>query len=325
VSARSRLGVRSASGARRALRIRGWALLGAACLLACAAAGAQEALSPVGAGYMVEEMLLLPPRFYVGDRVELRLRLRVDRALRLAEPVLLPEDPWIDLHGVQIDERRPAGASGEVRVRIFFSAFRPGATVLPTLTIGDLELAGIEVNTQSVLEAQEKPTLRGLRAPLRIPFTVMRILGVVAAVLAAPAAAVFAVLNGARGLRRLANLRRRRRPYASLQRSLQRLRGEADSGEGRDFFIVLSLSLKRYLSERLRRSVMSATTAEIQPQLAEAGVDLPLAREVHELLTRADLVKFSGRGGGRRGMQANLTRLERIAAKIEERYADVEL
>jgi hypothetical protein len=300
-------------------------LLCAACLLVCAAAGAQEVRSPAGAGYVVEEMLLLPPRFYVGDPVELRLRLKVDGAFRLVAADSLPEDPWVDLHGVQIDDRRPPDGSGEVRVRVFFTPFRPGAIVFPTLMLGDVELAGIEVNTQSVLETQESPTLSGLRAPLRIPLTAVRILGVLAAVLAVPAAAVFAVLNGARGLRRLAELRRRRRPYARLRRSLQRLRGEVGSGAGREFFILFSLSLKRYLSERLRRSVMSATTAEIEPRLARAGVEPRLAREVQELLGKADLVKFSGRGGGRREMLASLTRLERIASRIEERYADVEL
>jgi len=309
----------SASGTLPALR----AL--AVCLLLGAAAaytGAQ------GAGYAVEEMLLLPPRFYVGDPVELRLRLRLQEAPAAAftAPDSLPEDPWFDLHRVQIDQR-----GAELRVRVFFTPFRPGASVLPALRLGELELAGVEVSTASVLEGQEKPALRGLRGPLRIPFTGLRLLAVVLAVTALPAAVGFAARGGLRGLRRLAQRRRRRRPYLRLQRAVARLRAlralsdpRAGGGEQRDFFILLSQCLKRYLSERLGRSLMSATTAEVGPQLAAAGVQEPLAGAVLELLARADRIKFSGRGGGRREMHTELCRLERIAGQIEESCCDVE-
>lgn len=291
-------------------------------LLACAACGAQTA----AAGYVVEEMVLLPPRFYVGDSVECRLLLRVQEGLAASEPAALPEDPWFDIRRVRVEERR-GPVAGLLRVRIFFTPFRPGSSVLPSLQLGALSLSGVEVNTASVLEGQEKPTVRGLRAPLRVPRTALRLLGAGLAVAALPAVAGFAALAGARGLKRLGQLRRRRRPYARLQRSLERLRALCGHGEGeerRDFFILLSLTLKRYLSERLHRSVMSATTAEIQPQLEAAGLESRLAAEVHELLARADLVKFSGRGGSRREMQADLTRLEGIAGQVEESHADVE-
>ncbi len=302
--------------------LRGVLLRLSAFLLACAASGAQGAT----AGYVVEELVLLPPRFYVGDSVECRLLLRVEEGLSASEPAALPEDPWFDIHRVRVEDRR-ASASGLLRVRIFFTPFRPGASVLPSLQLGDLRLSGVEVNTASVLEGQEKPTLRGLRAPLRVPRTALRLLGAGLAVAALPAAAGFGALAVARGLKRLGRLRRRRRPYARLQRSLERLRALRAHGEGeerRDFFILLSVALKRYLSERLHRSVMGATTAEIQPQLEAAGLDPRLAAEVHELLARADLVKFSGRGGSRREMQGDLARLEGIAGQVEESHADVE-
>ena len=288
-------------------------------LLACAASGAQGA----AAGYVVEELVLLPPRFYVGDSVECRLLLRVEEGLSASEPSALPEDPWFDIHRVRVEDRR-ASASGLLRVRIFFTPFRPGASVLPSLRLGDLPLSGVEVNTASVMEGQAKPTLRGLRAPLRVPRTALRLLGAGLAVAALPAVAGFGALAGARGLKRLGRLRRRRRPYARLQRSLERLRAHGEGEERRDFFILLSVALKRYLSERLHRSVMSATTAEIQPQLEAAGLDPRLAAEVHELLARADLVKFSGRGGSRREMQGDLARLEAFAGQVEESHADVE-
>lgn len=288
-------------------------------LLACltVAAGAQQA---GGAGQPV----FLPPRFYVGDRAELRLRLELEAGLQVSEPQLLPEDPWFDLHGVQIDDRRPPGGGGEVRVRVFFTPFRPGRAVFPQLSLGDLSLEGIEVHTQPVIQAQEQPALRGVRAPLRLPFTALRTLGLLLAALAVPTATAAALRYALRWLRRLRELQRRRRPYARLQRTLQQLRAQAEAGEGRDFFILLASSLKRYLAERLGRPLMSATTAEIRPQLLAAGLEPSVAEQVHALLGRADLAKFSGRGGPRRDMRANLGRLERIAAKVEERYADVE-
>ena len=48
----------------------------------------------------IEEMNLLPVRYYVGDNVELRLLVSVPPGRKLEQPVKLPDLKWIEINGL---------------------------------------------------------------------------------------------------------------------------------------------------------------------------------------------------------------------------------
>ena len=68
--------------------------------LICLAALSTVALAD--GSYTVEHVLFLPPTFYVGDLVELRIRIDVDPGTMPAEPSELPQPSWIHIRDVRV-------------------------------------------------------------------------------------------------------------------------------------------------------------------------------------------------------------------------------
>jgi hypothetical protein len=149
------------------------------------AAGLQAQSMPA-----VLEAVLLPPRFFVGDRVELRMRLEVPAGVRVAEPSLAglqspglqsPSPPeqngrsWLEVSEVQVLDKRADGRAGEVQVRVFFTSFTPGEGRLPAFDCGDLRVPGQEFTTASVKEREPEPGFRPLRTQLLLPYTRLRL------------------------------------------------------------------------------------------------------------------------------------------------------
>ncbi|UCF96647.1 MAG: hypothetical protein JSV89_15920 [Spirochaetaceae bacterium] len=269
------------------------------------------------------ESIFLPPRFFVGDSVELRLTYEIAADVEVEVPARLPVHPWIEFQNIEVQDRREAGRSGEVLVRMFFIPFYSGQTVLPSLRLGELDTGELQVGTQSVLDLEANHSLRGLRRQLNLPLTWLRLLMLVVIVVGAPLGLYFLIRYGIRGVERIRQARWRRMPYQHVRKSLNQLaRGQA-SMEGKSFFILLSLTVRRYLTERLTMPLMSVTTGEILKELNSAGLDEAISRRIHEVLQAADLIKFSGKRANRREMEKSLKDVDRIVRQVEERTTDV--
>jgi hypothetical protein len=270
------------------------------------------------------ESIFLPPRFFVGDRVELRLTYDVPAGVAVEPPAQLPAHAWIEFHNIEVQDRRSADGSGEVRVRIFFTPFSSGETVLPPLPLGDLDTGELLVTTQSVLQLEHDQTLRGPRRQLNLPLTWLRLLVLVVIGIGAPAVVFFLLRYGIQGFIRIREARIRRLPYLHVRKSLNQLAAGRSSMEGKSFFILLSLTIRRYLSERLSRPLMSVTTGEIKKELGVAGLEESVSLRIHEVLKAADLIKFSGKRADRREMERSLKAVDRIVEQVEERTTHVE-
>jgi hypothetical protein len=282
------------------------------------------AASGVSAQVRLDEAIYLPPRFFVGDRVELRLTYEVPAGLTASPPVQLPTHAWIDYQDVEVQDRRKPGEAGRVIVRVFFVPFSAGETVLPPVQLGGFDTGELLVSTQSALELEQEQTLRGPRRQLNLPLTWLRLLALAAAGFGSPLLLVFLLRTGVRGYRRLREARMRRLPYLHVRKSLNQLAAGSASMEGKSFFILLSLTVRRYLSERFSMPLMSATTGEIAGSLKTAGLDDSVSERIHEVLKAADLFKFSGKRTGRREMERSLKTACSIVEQVEERTAHVE-
>jgi hypothetical protein len=286
----------------------------------------------------VLDSVLLPPRFYVGDRVELRLRLEVPAGVPLtapaagelpgggvpgAEPPADAAGPSVRIDRIELEDRRRPAQEGEVRVRVFFSSYAPGEVTLPELNLGAVRVPPQTILTASVREREPEPGFRALRGQLLLPYSRLRLAVSILVLLGAPAAAVLLVVWTIRLWRKMRDLRRRRRPAQRARGALQRLEQTLEHTETKEVFVHLSQVLKKYLGERLEVPTSSATTAEIDTLLGGAGVAGVLSAQVREVLRAADTVKFSGRGARRSVARSSLTKVRNIVRRVEE-LCDVE-
>jgi hypothetical protein len=67
----------------------------------------------------------------------------------------------------------------------------------------------------------------------------------------------------------------------------------AERGEVEEFFSELSHIVKQYLGGRYRVDLLERTTAEVKPELVQAGAPSAPVRATVELLERSDMVKFA--------------------------------
>jgi hypothetical protein len=279
-------------------------------------AGVRVGGQAAGSGYTVSEAVFLPPQFYVGDRVELRLRLETDEALRLEPIELVAEKEWLVVEEVRVQPRGP----GEAEVRIFFISFYPGNTRLPPLRLGDALLTDIGISTLSALEKEDASQLRGPREQLALPGTYLKLAAILLAAVAVPLLAFLLSRRLLRAARKLRSLRLWRRPYLQAKRELRRLQQELPDMASRGFFIRLSRLLKAYLSERLSLPVLSRTTREL------AVVSPPPIEweEVMSVLELSDLVKFSEHSSPAAEMAGTLKRVSDLIERLEEESGHVE-
>jgi len=279
---------------------------------------------PVFSQSSLMESIFLPPRFFVGDRVELRLTYEFPPGMAVEPPAQPPVHAWIEIRKIEVKDRRAPGRSGEVLVRIFFVSFFAGETVLPSLRLGDLDTGELLVTTESTLQFEQVASLRGPRGQLKLPLTWLRLLAFVAFGIGVPLLLLFLLRYGLRGYRRIREARIRRLPYLHVRKSLNQLAAGKSSIEGKSFFILLSLAIRRYLSERLSRPLMSVTTGEIGAYLREAGLEENVSQRIHQVLKAADLIKFSGKRTNRREMERSLNAAVGIVEQVEERIVHVE-
>jgi len=282
------------------------------------------AACPVFSQISLTESIFLPPRFFVGDRVELRLTYDLPAGVAVESPAQLPAHAWIEFQNIEVQDRRAPGGSGKVLVRVFFIPFFTGETVLPPLRLGDLDTGELLVTTQSALQLEQDDSLRGPRRQLSLPLTWLRLLALVLVGIGAPLFLLFLLRYGIQGFRRIREARIRRLPYLHVRKSLNQLATGRTTMEGKSFFILLSLTIRRYLSERLSMPLMSATTGEIAGSLKAAGLEESVSERIHEVLKAADLIKFSGKRANRGEMEKSLKSVGGIVEQVEERTTHVE-
>lgn len=266
----------------------------------------------------VIETVFLPPRFYVGDRVELRLRLQVGEGTRLEPVTLVTEKEWLSVEEVQVAPR----GGGEAEVRIYFVSFYPGTTRLPELSLGDIRLADLDITTLSVLDRENGSRLRGPRGQLPLPGTRLKLAALLLAAVALPAGFYLLWRRLLAEARRLSSRRRRRRPYLRARRELRSLQQGLAGLDSRGFFIRLSRLLKAYLGERLALPVLSRTTRELaaaSPRLSPGAWE-----EVTAVLGLSDLAKFSAHSSPAAEMAGTLKRVSDLIERLEEEGGDVE-
>ena len=269
---------------------------------------------PIRADYQISSTTFLPQQFYVGDRVEMRVSLRVSAGAELTVPEALPQVDWGDLHHVRL---LPRGAEWEVR--IVFTSFQPGTRTIAPLDLGAVTVSGLSVHIPSILEIEGRSEPAPPQDQMVLPGTRLWIALFALLLVLLPFFWIISVSRGRRYVHEFVRRYRERQPYRRLSRALKHLSASMAQTDGRAFYIALLEHIRRYLSTRLRTDCMSLTTSELDSHLDRLVPSAEDRRLLLELFRYGDLVKFASLAAPAEQRSSHIAQLRAVVEKLEQR------
>ena len=269
-----------------------------------------QAITPLAARQIeVRQTLFLPPEYYVGDEVELRIRFLAPDGVNPRSPDSLPESSWLEFSGADIGK-----IGDEWEARITFVSFRPGTRTLPTIEFGDVVIEGIKSHTSAILETDD-PGFVESRGQLYLPGTELILAILIGTVFAGPLAG-FGLVGLLRGkFSRILAERRWRRPYRDFQKDFKELYGLSEGIDAKSFYFGLSKTFRTYLTKRTDQNYLTVTTRELVSRIGQILTDRSVLGDLAGILTFGDEVKFGGKRSSKREQQRHM---ELIGQSVEE-------
>jgi hypothetical protein len=275
--------------------------------------------------YSLETVTFLPPMYYVGDEVELRLKVIIQEDYELKETDQEIKNEWIDITKVYTLPPRKRDGKKIYEVRIFFVSFKPGVLSLPDIPLGGLTLKDIEINTLSVFSGKEKiEKLKPPRGQLELPYTWVKIGLIILLIVLISVLIVILIIFLPRWFFLVKKVYMKNFPIQRLRRGLAKLRRICGTLKPRVFFISLSGLIREYLNNRLLIPALTSTTAEISSISSASIMEKQVGQEVVKVLTLSDFVKFGGRNSNKKEMWEVLDRVHFLVNTIEEEKKSVE-
>lgn len=262
--------------------------------------------------YEIQQIFFLPPTFYVGDLVELRVRVAVEPGVIPTEPLEIPPPSWVHIRDVRV-----IPISGDYDIRVSFSSYETGRRELPPIVMGELVLAGLEIETQSVIEG-DAAKINEAFDPALLPGTRLLLALIVGALLIVPVLGIASFSWIRRFLTNIFKSHRERRPYRKLAKGLDELKNSPSPVDNRAFYITLADRLKRYLSLRLGKDFGSLTSLELQRTLVDSFPEISSVCQIATEFSRFDRAKFGGE-------KASAARRAQDIAAVRDAAIDLEV
>lgn len=270
-------------------------------------------------GGSVESSMFLPPEFFVGDIVELRMVIVPDEGARLSIPQQLPEPFWMKIRSLNLKEM----SNGSYELRLIFSSFYPGTRTMPPIILGDVILDKIKLHTQSILDEKEN-SLAEIRGPMLLPGTIWIISVLIVLVLVGPLLLIFSVsFIRSKSIEFIRTIQLRL-PYRRFHRLIRELNANFFNTSDRDFYFALSDGLRSYLTNRTGEDFLTVTLEEIGNLLPKYLPVFEDQKQLVKLLHYADLIKFSGGGSVLEKKRRDLDDSFDLIRSIENHYKSKE-
>ncbi|NCN04298.1 MAG: hypothetical protein GW949_01580 [Spirochaetales bacterium] len=267
----------------------------------------------VGQEYTITDSFFLPPVYYVGDQVEVRLVVRSAFATAMTVPEELPQPTWGLIRDARIIER---GIDREVRVR--FVPFETGTKSFPALNLGPLVIDDITIFVSSILDPdQDQGEIASLRGQILIPGTQAFIVSILAGLFFVPVFGILGFRVARVGWVRLRVFYAEGRPYRRYLRSLRSLRNSADVLGGRDFYISLLFHIREYFRQRFGVAAQSLTTKELAYIFDHYITEAADREQIIQLFHHGDRVKFANLSSTITSRMAHLERAEKVIHNLE--------
>ena len=261
--------------------------------------------------YTIRQIHFLPPTYFVGDEVEVRIRLAVKEGLVPAEPTELPAPTWVHIRDVRI-----IPISSEYDIRIAFSSYETGKGELPSIALGDITLDGVEIATKSML-GEDTLKIEESFGPALLPGTRLLLAVAVGALLIVPVFMFLLVICVRRLTKHIIAERKERRPFKELTLVLNELANPESPTKIREFYIRLTKVFRDYLSSRLEVNLRTLTASELQNRLTEQFFGITPVENIFTELSRFDAVKFGSHRVNRPGRNRDIRKVRDAAEAIE--------
>jgi len=264
------------------------------------------------AEYKINNTMFLPPQFYVGDTVELRIHFTVSEDKELSLPAAMPELSWITIKGMELQKVR-----GFYELRVVFSSFQPGTRAFPSLDLGSVVIEGIRIHTTSVLQEGEEPFAQAFN-PVNLPGTRLLLGFGSALLLFGP---LILVIFGGKTLRILRDkfqLKQRRRPYRRFLKRMTELGNRMNKIERDEFYTILAREFRTYISQRLKKNFIPETTRETKKLLYKEFPSAGFLEPLFSILEYGDRIRFGDKATKRERKDPDLITYKKTVEQIEE-------
>jgi hypothetical protein len=188
------------------------------------------------------------------------------------------------------------------------TSFDSGSVVVPPIVFyytmpGDT--SRLSVNTSPVMlyirtiPVDTTKDIKDIKAPLKEPITIREIIILSAIILGSLLLIAFIIYVIWKLRRKEAIIKLPSRPkipaHIKAIEALEKLRGEKlwQTGKIKEFHSVLTDILREYIEERFEMIALEMTTYEIITSLKNKDIDPELLKQLEQILTLADMVKFA--------------------------------
>lgn len=237
-------------------------------------------------GVSVEDVIFIPREYYVGDEVELRIKLKLSEGLEILLPSELPESSWISIKSIELvdDKNNP-------ELRIIFASFIPGTRSFPALFLGDIVLNSVKIHTSSLIDTSEKKFI-GIAGQLLLPGTKLGLSLFVGVLFLGPVLLIILLGPIKRRITFLLKNGTSRGPIKKLNRTLRDLAVQKTGISCRRFYIRLSSAVREYLSKRLDTDFITLTTSDMELTLVKVLGHREFSGMLSDMMKLSDSIKF---------------------------------
>jgi hypothetical protein len=260
----------------------------------------------------VRTIHFLPQQFYVGDQVEIRIQIEPLAGITLVSPTKMPESSGLSFKNIRVETE---GEYPEIRIRLV--SFQPGIRALPAIDLGEAVLQEVKIHTTSVM--QDTPlSFVDPFGPVILPGSRLLLVIGSTALLAGPLLLLLFWDRLGKALRGSLRAGRRKLPYRRFQKRMAALAAQEGTLDPGEYYTRLSGEVRSYLSLRLGRNLISATSRESAGILYGEFGDLGSSRSLAEFLSGADRVRFGGEAASAEKRRGDLLLCRTQVENIEE-------
>lgn len=237
-------------------------------------------------GVSVEDTVFIPREYYVGDEVELRIKLNIDEGLSLQLPEELPLSSWINIKSLEI-----VGGDKVPELRVIFTSFIPGTRSFPSLFLGGVILNSIKIHTSSLIESSGNNFI-GIAGQLLLPGTKLGLSFVVGALFTGPLILIILLGPFKRKIQLVMKNGNARVPIKKLNKILKELAVQKTGISCRRFYIRLSGAVREYLSRRSDTDFITSTTSDMEFALIRVLGHRDFSSKLSDMMKLSDNIKF---------------------------------
>lgn len=231
------------------------------------------------------DTVFLPKKYYIGDKVELRIKLTIEEGYTLQLPDNIPESSWMNFHSIEITK-----IDKNSELRIVLTSFIPGTRSLPSLNLGGVVLNSVKLHTSSLIDSTANNFI-GIADQLLLPGTKLMLVIVLGTLFLGPILVLMLLGPLRKKITEFVRIGRNRRPIKRLNKILRELEDQKGRISCRRFYIRLSREVREYLSKRSEIDFTTLTTQDMSLALNKV-VNAEFSGNISEMMKLADSIKF---------------------------------